>query len=129
MRVHVYIDGFNLYFGGKALAGGAQGWKWLNLRAMAQTLVVRRWPPATVDRLVYCTARVKAVTNRTSQRDQDVYLKALGAGSAVDHIEYGKFYEKVKMRPVALPDRNRRPVLVSSRAPLLVKDAADAPVP
>jgi hypothetical protein len=33
MRVGVYIDGFNLYFGGSAIFGaGAPGWKWLEIR-------------------------------------------------------------------------------------------------
>ena len=34
MRVGVYIDGFNLYYGGISLMGDrAPGWRWLDMRA------------------------------------------------------------------------------------------------
>jgi hypothetical protein len=33
MRVGVYIDGFNLYYGAKAWCGaGTPGWRWLDTR-------------------------------------------------------------------------------------------------
>ncbi len=32
-RVGVYIDGYNLYYGGNRLAGDGR-WKWLDLRAL-----------------------------------------------------------------------------------------------
>ncbi|MBS9533298.1 NYN domain-containing protein [Mycobacterium sp. M1] len=36
MRVGVYIDGFNLYYGGKFLCGpSTAGWRWLDLRKLA----------------------------------------------------------------------------------------------
>jgi hypothetical protein len=46
--VRAYIDGFNLYYGGKALAeatvgaGGAPSWKWLDLRALVQSVAAQR---------------------------------------------------------------------------------------
>ena len=43
MRVGVYVDGFNLYRRGKALAGNAAGWKWLDIRALATTLANDEW--------------------------------------------------------------------------------------
>lgn len=40
MRVGVYIDGFNLYYGGRGLCGrGTAGWRWLDLRALAARVV------------------------------------------------------------------------------------------
>ncbi|MFL6116310.1 MAG: NYN domain-containing protein, partial [Catenulispora sp.] len=41
MQVGVYIDGFNLYYGGKGIMGGSgqPGWRWLNLRALSASLV------------------------------------------------------------------------------------------
>src|SRR5262249_43393886 len=78
--VGVYVDGFNLYYGARSLAGrGTPGWRWLDLRALATDLVGRRssWPGAEVSRVVYCTARIDAVSNPSGQADQDVYLKAL----------------------------------------------------
>jgi hypothetical protein len=39
MRVGVYVDGFNLYFGARSVCGrGTPGWRWLDLRALAE------WP-------------------------------------------------------------------------------------
>ena len=43
MKVGVYIDGFNLYYGGRALFGrSAPGWRWLDLRQLSQRLLHRR---------------------------------------------------------------------------------------
>ena len=41
MRVGVYIDGYNLYYGARGLMGGRgqAGWRWLDLRAMATRIV------------------------------------------------------------------------------------------
>lgn len=68
MRVGVYVDGYNLYYGGRASCGrGQAGWRWLDIRALATSLVSeqRQWASqgATLERVVYCTARVDAVTN------------------------------------------------------------------
>jgi hypothetical protein len=46
----VYVDGFNLYDGARALCGrGTPGWRWLDLRGLAADLVAiyhpaLRWP-------------------------------------------------------------------------------------
>lgn len=41
MRVGVYVDAFNLYHGGRAHfgGGGVAGWRWLDIRRLASTLV------------------------------------------------------------------------------------------
>jgi hypothetical protein len=47
VRIGVYVDGFNLYYGARGLCGrGTPGWRWLDLRALATDLVGRRtnWP-------------------------------------------------------------------------------------
>ena len=80
MRVGVYIDGFNLYYGGRAHAGfsGVAGWRWLDVRALSKALLVEQaalWPAARIERVVYCTARISARDNADGARDQDVYLK------------------------------------------------------
>ena len=57
MRVGVYVDGFNLYYG--ALKGTP--FKWLNLVTLAEQVL----PPGyTVDRVNYFTARVSGVSKR-----------------------------------------------------------------
>ena len=77
VKVRAYIDGFNLYYGGRSLACGASGWKWLDCRALLGTLVARAWPGSTVERIVFCTARVDALRKPDAFRDQDMYLRAL----------------------------------------------------
>jgi hypothetical protein len=60
VRVTVLVDAYNLYYAGRKLCGrGVPGWRWLDIRSMAQTLVVEHaadWPGASIDRVVYCTA-------------------------------------------------------------------------
>jgi hypothetical protein len=92
MRIGVYVDGFNLYYGARGLCGrSTPGWRWLDLRALAADLAGGRsnWPAARIERIVYCTARIDGASNPSGHTDQDVYLKALVATGSVDHIEYG----------------------------------------
>ena len=116
MRVGVYVDAFNLYYGGRAhFGGGVAGWRWLDLRALASTLVGEQaalWRQARLMQVTYCTARISARDNASGSRDQDVYLKALLSSGSVDLIEYGYYTSKVKTRPLAVPDRKDRPNLV-----------------
>lgn len=127
MKVGVYIDGFNLYYGARGLCGqGTTGWRWIDLRGLADQLAA--WPEATVTNIVYCTARISGADNPSGAADQDVYLKALLAAKAVDLIEYGSYVSRVKQAPLATPDRKGRPVLTRSAPPVLVKDASGEPV-
>lgn len=69
MRVGFYVDGFNVYYGGRSYFGSRAGWKWLDLRALAATVIglasqQPAWNGAALSRLVYCTAR-------TGDPDQD----------------------------------------------------------
>jgi uncharacterized LabA/DUF88 family protein len=132
VRVGVYVDGYNLYYGGLGLCGRrTPGWRWLDLRALSTTLLRRRhdWPGARCERVVYCTARVDARTNPDAHRDQDVYLKALTAHGSVDHVEYGAFVTRVRRAPLATVDDKGRPVVTTSRWPIMVQDAAGVDVP
>jgi hypothetical protein len=125
MRVGVYVDGFNLYYGARGLCGrGTSGWRWLDLRTLATDLVSRRtsWPGAQVDRVVYCTARIDGASNPSGQADQDVYLKALLAAGSVDHIEYGTYVARVKNAPLAVKDAQGRPRLVGPQWPVMIQD-------
>lgn len=131
MRVGVYVDGFNLYYGARSLAGrGTPGWRWLDLRALATDLVGRRssWPDAEVSRVVYCTARIDAVSNPSGQADQDVYLKALVAAGSVDHIEYGTYVSRVKTAPLAVKGPQDRPQLVTPGWPVMIQNGHGDPV-
>ena len=89
-RVGVYVDGFNLYYGGRSLCGrGQAGWRWLDVRALRERLLTPDWRTsgAYIERVVYCTARISRSSNPASQAEQDVYLKALVGTKAVDHVE------------------------------------------
>lgn len=92
--------------------------------------MLQAWDQASVDRVVYCTARVAGVQNPSAQVDQDIYLKALVATSAVDHIEYGKYQSRVKVAPLATRTPGSGvPQLVTSNWPVVVKDQAGNKVP
>jgi len=86
MRVGVYIDGFNLYYGGRGLCGkGVSGWRWLDVRALAARLVTNHsaWTNAQNERVIYCTAAISGADNPVGNREQDAYLRALTrSGSA-----------------------------------------------
>src|SRR5260370_41202204 len=116
VRVTVLVDAYNLYYAGRKLCGrGVPGWRWLDIRSLAEALVAEHaadWPGATVDRVVYCTARISGAANPSGAADQDVYLKALLAPGSVDHIEYGEDISKVIKRPLATEDKRHKPLTV-----------------
>jgi uncharacterized LabA/DUF88 family protein len=131
MRVGVYVDGFNLYYGGRDLCGRSKaGWRWIDVRGLATDLISRAqvWPQATIEQLTYCTARIDAATNPVGQKEQDVYLKALRKGGIVDRIEYGHYVARVKRAPLATPDKKGRPILATAEWPLMVQDSSGRPV-
>ncbi len=77
MRINVYIDGFNLYYG--SLKG--QPYKWLNLERMSELLL----PSFEVKRIRYFTARVKERPDDTlAPVRQNAYLRALETLPKVD---------------------------------------------
>jgi hypothetical protein len=130
-RIGVYVDGYNLYYGGRGICGRATpGWRWLNLRALAERLLANEsgWQAPTSIRVVYCTARIKGPENRQGQLDQDTYLRALKISGAVDVIEYGVYVSRVATAPLARPDSRGRPRLVNPAWPIMIKnDVGPAP--
>lgn len=144
MRVGVYVDAFNLYYGGKGHCGAStQGWRWLDVRAFSKAVIntylhrateqgwngAAIWGNATIDRLVYCTAPISASSDPTGSQHQDAYIKALlGSGSA-DKVERGYYQQKVKYAPLAVRGKNNKPQIVSPAWPIMVKDAAGIDVP
>lgn len=132
MRVGVYVDGFNLYYGARRQMGKSPGWRWLNIRALVEDVVYaqRGWPDAEIGRIVYCTAHIDAAHNSSGHVEQDVYLKALLATQSIDHIEFGKYVTGVRQRPLAVKGRRKgsTPVLVTSQWPLMVQSTLGEPV-
>src|SRR5262249_8859362 len=133
VRVGVYVDGYNLYYGARTLCGrGTKGWRWLDIRGLSTSLVAAQqgWAGASVTRVTYCTARVNAKTNPSGHADQDVYLKALKSAGAVDHIEYGYYVSNVKYGVLATKDPlTGEPVVATARWPVVVQDTKHGPVP
>jgi hypothetical protein len=110
VRIGVYVDGFNLYYGARGLCGrgtpAGGGW------------ICAAWPPTSagsapagrrLERVVYCTARIDAAGNPSGARRQDVYVKALLAADSVDHIEYGTYVARVRTAPLAVKDARDGP--------------------
>lgn len=132
MRVGVYIDGFNLYYGARQMCGrGTAGWRWLDLRTLATDLVAARtnWVGAFIERIVYCTATIDQLSNPSGYADQQTYLKALKAGGTVDEIAYGYYISRVKAAPLATRDLKGKPILTHPRWPVVIQDPAGAAFP
>lgn len=132
LQVGVYIDGFNLYYGGRGTMGGPgqPGWRWLDLRRLATTLIAQHsgWAGAVVSRVVYCSARIDGASNPDGARDQEVYLRALRAAGAVEEIEMGRYVNRVTNAPLATRGKNGRPVLTAANWPVMIQDASGQPV-
>lgn len=132
MRVGVYVDGYNLYYGARQVCGrGTPGWRWLDVRGLATGIISkqRSWSAATVERVVYCTARVDSTTNPSAFADQDRYLKALQKGGIVDRIEYGNYVARVKKALLADVDpKTLKPVIHTAGWPVMVQDQTGSPV-
>jgi hypothetical protein len=131
MRVGVYVDAYNLYYGGRSSCGrGVAGWRWLDIRHLAQALIAERtdWPGAEIKRVVYCTARVDSADNPSGHTDQDIYLKALVTTGSVDHVEFGYYVARVKSVPLAVREPNGRPRLVKPGWPIMIQDGTGTAV-
>lgn len=132
MRVGVYIDGFNLYYGARGICGkSTPGWRWLDLRALSTAVVMASsgWVSPAVSRVVYCSARISGASNPGGQRDQDTYLRALKAHGSVDELAMGQYVARVATAPLATPDSKGRPVLTTSQWPVMIQDGVGQAVP
>jgi hypothetical protein len=111
MRIGVYVDGFNLYYGARKHCGrGTPGWRWLDLRALVAPLA--GWPGSEIARLVYCTARVDPAENTSGSVDQKAYLGALKEAGSVDVIAEGRYVSWANEEPLVREARGTyRPTL------------------
>lgn len=133
VKVGIYIDGYNLYYGGRGLVGGpgTADWKWLDLRRLAQADLDAHsgWSDPIAERVVYCTARASGAGDQSRAADQDVYLRALVAHRSVDVIEFGAYVSRVATAPLATRDRKGRPVLTRPTWPITVQSERGEPQP
>lgn len=125
MKVGVYVDGFNLYYGGRKQLGKVPGWRWLDIRGLVADLVGARqeWPDASIQRVVYCTAQIDQGFNPTGHAEQYAYLQALLMAGSVDHIEFGRYVTGVRARPLAVRADTKRgaPRLVTPQWPVMIQ--------
>jgi len=116
MRVGVYIDAFNVYYGVKEQLGSGPGWRWIDPRALAVRYA--RWHGSSIDRVVYCTARVNDASDPAKTQRQGFYLKALQEHGAVDLIEEGYYssWAKESVMTVEPPGTRMPPPMQDPRA-------------
>lgn len=132
MRVGVYVDGFNLYYGGRGICGkSSPGWRWLDIRKLSEDLLLRhaKWPDAKISRIVFCTARINGALNQSGQIRQDAYLRALKLANSVDEISLGNYVTRTSVAPMAVADSKGKPIIVKPNWPIKVKDGSGANQP
>lgn len=132
MKIGVYIDGYNLYYGGRGVCGRSTlGWRWLDLRKLAKGLVTAhsQWEYPEIEVITYCTARVSGASNPAGQQEQDVYLRALERSGSTDLISYGNYVARVATAPLAIAGRNGKPVITHPQWPLMIQDGRENDVP
>ena len=94
-RTHVYVDGFNLYYG--CLKGTAE--RWLDLQKFCQKI----FPANEIRRIHYYTALVgSTVLDPQKPERQQTYLRALETLSTVS-IRLGMFRTNTVKRELASP--------------------------
>lgn len=97
MKINVYIDGFNLYYGSLKNTP----YKWLNLLTMSQLL----FPRDEINKVKYFTARVSARPHDPDQPNrQQTFFRALLTEPNIEIIE-GRFLTK----PTSMPLANSKP--------------------
>ncbi len=87
VRVAVYVDGFNLYFGLKDKFG--RKYLWLDLQALSTSLLL---PGQVLEKVTYFTARVRG--DSPSEQRQFHYLEALVQHCPLVTLVDGRFQEK-----------------------------------
>lgn len=95
MRTHVYIDGFNFYYG----AVRNTEFKWLNFRQLAETI----FPEDDILKIYYFTARINPHCDDLNRSNrQAAYFRALNTISGLE-ICYGEFRSRTRYLPLAHP--------------------------
>lgn len=89
VRVAVYVDGFNLYFGLHERYG--RKYLWLDLQALASSLLR---PGQRLQYVQYFTARVR--NDPAGEQRQSDYLDALSEHNPLLQIKDGRFQEKFR---------------------------------
>jgi hypothetical protein len=95
MRINVYIDGFNLYYG--CVKGTP--YKWLNPHTLCQAV----FPNDQINRIRYFTAIVHAVPGDPQKPQRQLtYIRALQTIRGLS-VHYGLFLSHVERKPLSKP--------------------------
>lgn len=115
MRIGIYVDAFNCYYGGRALCGrGTAGWRWLDIADLAMDLIdPQTWPHAHLERVAYCTAPRDREGDPSSLADQQVYIAALQQHIPALEVVTGKYVRRLH-RGALVDTRGKRPRRVLS---------------
>lgn len=93
MLTHVYVDGFNLYYG----AVQDTPYKWLDIVELCRRLLPRN----TIERVHYFTALVKDTrSDPTKSVRQQTFIRALETLPEIE-VTYGSFLATVRRMPLA----------------------------
>jgi len=111
MRVGVYVDAFNVYYGARSHCGrSVPGWRWLDLAALAMSLINPYvWQEHELERLVYCTALRDREGDSSSRQDQQTYINALRQPIPELDIVNGKYVPRTKAGVLVEKARSGRP--------------------
>ncbi|MCY4611550.1 MAG: NYN domain-containing protein [Gammaproteobacteria bacterium] len=102
MRTHIYVDGFNLYYG----ALKSTSYKWLDLSSLFREILK---PHHDILKIKYFTARVKSHPSDPSKpQRQNIYLRALQHYCPEIEIYFGHFLSHTALAPLAKPGRGPR---------------------
>lgn len=98
MRVGLYVDAFNVYYGGRALCGrGTAGWRWLDLAGLTMSLIdPQLWTEAELTKIAYCTALRDREGDASTLTDQNTYIGALQHHSSILTVVNGLFAPRTK---------------------------------
>jgi len=79
MRVGIYVDGYNLYYGMKSQCEGVvRGWKWLNITVMVlNKMSFLDQVNYEITRKVFCTAERDQHDNNSALSDQKLFIRHL----------------------------------------------------
>src|SRR5262245_55775115 len=93
LATHIYVDGFNLYYG----AVKNTPFKWLNIAELCRLML----PGHDIQSIKYFTARVKSRPNDPDQHvRQQIYLRALATLPNLSIVEGSFLTKKVRAKLV-----------------------------
>jgi hypothetical protein len=105
VRTHVYIDGFNLYYG----AVDGTSLKWLDIVKLCRRLL----PDDTIERVHYCTALTKDTPrDPTKSTRQQMFIRALETFPEI-RVTYGSFLATKRRCPSPAVTPTRWPIETS----------------